>query len=60
MNMHWLIVSGRHDLAQLRSLQDWFLKYELQTVPGVSEVATIGGMVRSIRLYLHPDRLACL
>ena len=34
--------SGQHDLAQLRSLQDWFLKYELQTVPGVSEVATVG------------------
>ena len=41
--------SGQHDLAQLRSLQDWFLKYELQTVPGVAEVATIGGMVRSTR-----------
>jgi Cu(I)/Ag(I) efflux system membrane protein CusA/SilA len=38
--------SGRHDLAQLRSIQDWFLKFELQTVPGVAEVATIGGMVR--------------
>mgnify|MGYP003385534165 CR=1 FL=1 len=37
--------TGQHDLAQLRSLQDWFLKYELQTVEGVSEVATIGGMV---------------
>src|SRR5690606_25078291 len=38
--------SGRHDLAQLRSLQDWFLRYELKTVPGVAEVAAIGGMVR--------------
>ena len=38
--------NGQHDLAQLRSLQDWFLKYELQTVPGVAEVATVGGMVR--------------
>lgn len=37
---------GRHDLSQLTSLQDWFLKYELQTVPGVAEVATVGGMVR--------------
>ena len=38
--------TGKHDLSQLRSLQDWFLKYELQTVPGVAEVATVGGMVK--------------
>src|SRR5690606_34221916 len=38
--------TGQHDLAQLTSLQDWFLKYELQTLPGVAEVATVGGMVR--------------
>ena len=49
--------SGRNDLAQLRSLQDWFLKYELQTVPGVSEVATIGGMVKQYQVVLDPDRL---
>ena len=49
--------SGRNDLAQLRSLQDWFLKYELQTVPGVSEVATIGGMVKQYQGVLDPDRL---
>ncbi len=49
--------SGRHDLAQLRSLQDWFLKYELQTVAGVSEVATIGGMVKQYQVVLDPDRL---
>ncbi len=49
--------SGRHDLAQLRSLQDWFLKFELQTVPGVSEVATIGGMVRQYQVVVDPDRL---
>ena len=49
--------SGSHDLSQLRSLQDWFLKYELQTVPGVSEVATIGGMVKQYQVVLHPDRL---
>ncbi|TNF08495.1 MAG: efflux RND transporter permease subunit, partial [Gammaproteobacteria bacterium] len=42
--------SGQHDLAQLRSLQDWFLKYELQTVPGVSEIATVGGMVRQYQV----------
>ncbi|MBT8061557.1 MAG: CusA/CzcA family heavy metal efflux RND transporter, partial [Gammaproteobacteria bacterium] len=49
--------TGRHDLAQLRSLQDWFLKYELQTVPGVSEVATIGGMVKQYQVVLDPDKL---
>ncbi len=49
--------SGRHDLSQLRSLQDWFLKYELQTVPGVSEVATVGGMVRQYQVVLDPDKL---
>ena len=49
--------SGSHDLSQLRSLQDWFLKYELQTVPGVSEVATIGGMVKQYQVVLDPDRL---
>ena len=42
--------SGKHDLAELRSLQDWFLKYELKTIPNVSEVASVGGVVRSIRL----------
>jgi len=49
--------SGKHDLAELRSLQDWFLKYELQTVPGVSEVATIGGMVKQYQVVIDPDRL---
>ncbi len=49
--------SGRHDLAQLRSLQDWFLKYELQTLPGVTEVATIGGMVRQYQVVVDPDKL---
>jgi Cu(I)/Ag(I) efflux system membrane protein CusA/SilA len=49
--------SGRHDLAELRSLQDWFLKYELQTLPGVAEVATIGGMVRQYQVVVDPDRL---
>ena len=50
--------TGSHDLAQLRSLQDWFLKFELKTVPGVAEVATIGGMVRQYQVLLDPDRLA--
>lgn len=49
--------TGKNDLAQLRSLQDWFLKYELQTVPGVSEVATIGGMVKQYQVVLDPNRL---
>ncbi|NNF15188.1 MAG: efflux RND transporter permease subunit, partial [Gammaproteobacteria bacterium] len=49
--------SGTHDLAQLRSIQDWFLKFELQTVPGVAEVATIGGMVRQYQVVVDPDRL---
>ncbi len=49
--------TGKTDLAQLRSLQDWFMKYELQTVPGVSEVATVGGMVKQYQVVLNPDRL---
>jgi len=49
--------TGAHDLAQLRSLQDWFLKFELQAVPGVSEVATVGGMVRQYQITVDPDRL---
>jgi Cu(I)/Ag(I) efflux system membrane protein CusA/SilA len=49
--------SGRHDLAQLRSIQDFFLKYELRSVPGVAEVATVGGMVREYQVVLQADRL---
>jgi Cu(I)/Ag(I) efflux system membrane protein CusA/SilA len=49
--------SGRHDLAQLRSLQDWFLKFELQALEGVAEVATIGGMVRQYQVVVDPLRL---
>jgi copper/silver efflux system protein len=49
--------SGNHDISQLRSIQDWFLKFELQTVPGVSEVATIGGMVKQYQVVVDPDRL---
>jgi Cu(I)/Ag(I) efflux system membrane protein CusA/SilA len=52
--------TGQHDLADLRSLQDWFLKYELQTIEGVSEVATIGGMVRQYQIVADPDRLRAL
>ena len=50
--------TGGHDLAQLRSLQDWFLRYELQTVPGVAEIATVGGMVRQYQVVVDPDRLS--
>jgi Cu(I)/Ag(I) efflux system membrane protein CusA/SilA len=49
--------TGQHDLAELRSIQDWFLKYELQTVPGVAEVATVGGMVRQYQVVVDPDKL---
>ncbi len=49
--------SGRNDLSQLRSLQDWFLRYELKTIPGVSEVAAVGGMVRQYQVVLDPDML---
>ena len=50
--------SGRHDLSQLRGLQDWFLRYELKTVPGVAEVASIGGMVKQYQVLLDPVKLA--
>ncbi|WP_220720411.1 efflux RND transporter permease subunit [Agarivorans litoreus] len=49
--------TGQHDLSQLRSIQDWFLKYELQTVAGVSEVATVGGMVKQYQISIDPDLL---
>jgi Cu(I)/Ag(I) efflux system membrane protein CusA/SilA len=49
--------TGKNDLSQLRSLQDWFLKYELQTVPGVSEVAAIGGMVKQYQVQVNPEKL---
>ncbi|RTZ17691.1 efflux RND transporter permease subunit [Vibrio aquaticus] len=49
--------TGQHDLAELRSLQDWFLKYELQTVAGVSEVATVGGMVKQYQVQIDPAKL---
>jgi Cu(I)/Ag(I) efflux system membrane protein CusA/SilA len=50
--------SGRHDLSQLRALQDWFLKYELKGLPGVAEVATVGGMNRQVQVLLDPLKLA--
>jgi Cu(I)/Ag(I) efflux system membrane protein CusA/SilA len=47
-----------HDVAQLRALQDWFLKYELKSVPNVAEVASVGGMVKQYQVVLDPDKLA--
>lgn len=49
--------TGKHDLAQLRSIQDWYLRYELQTVPGVSEVASIGGFVKQYQVEVDPNKL---
>ncbi len=49
--------TGKHDLSELRSLQDWFFKYELQTVPGVSEVTALGGMVKQYQVKVDPDKL---
>ncbi|MGH6785839.1 MAG: efflux RND transporter permease subunit [Novosphingobium sp.] len=50
--------TGQHDLAQLRSIQDWFLRYELKSVPGVAEVASIGGMVQQYQVVVDPQKLA--
>ncbi|MEZ5541430.1 MAG: CusA/CzcA family heavy metal efflux RND transporter [Pseudomonadota bacterium] len=49
--------SGRHDLAELRSLQDWYLRYPLQTVPGVAEVASVGGFVKQYQVEVDPNVL---
>jgi len=49
--------SGQHDLSQLRSLQDWFLRFELQGLDGVSEVATVGGMVKQYQVVVDPQAL---
>jgi copper/silver efflux system protein len=49
--------SGKNDLSQLRTLQDWFLKYELKSLPNVSEVASVGGMVKQYQVVLDPNKL---
>ena len=49
--------TGKHDLAELRTMQDWFLRYELQTVPGVSEVASVGGYVKQYQVEVDPNKL---
>lgn len=50
--------TGKHDLAELRSLQDWFLKFELKTIPNVAEVASIGGVVKQYQIIINPLKLA--
>jgi copper/silver efflux system protein len=50
--------TGKHDLAQLRALQDWFLKYELKSLPDVAEVASVGGMVKQYQVVVDPTKLA--
>jgi len=52
--------SGKYDISQLRALQDWFLKYELKSVPNVAEVASVGGLVKQYQIVLDPDRLRAL
>ena len=49
--------TGQHNLSELRDLQDWFLKFELQGLPGVSEVATVGGMVKQYQVVVSPEKL---
>jgi len=49
--------SGRHDLSRLRTIQDWYLRYQLQTVPGVAEVASLGGFVKQYQVVLDPNKL---
>src|SRR5471030_2485233 len=52
--------TGKNDLGQLRALNDWFMKFELKTIPDVAEVASIGGMVRQYQVVLDPDRMRAL
>lgn len=49
--------TGKHDLGQLRALQDWFLRFELKSLPNVAEVASLGGMVKQFQVVLMPDRM---
>jgi len=53
----YILESDKHDLSQLRSIQDWFLRYELASVPGVSEVASIGGFVKQYQVIVDPNKL---
>ncbi len=57
-HVFWYTIEGKgYDLEQLRTLQDWFVRYQLNTVPGVAEVASIGGFVREYQIDLDPNRL---
>ena len=56
----YVLESDRHDLSQLRSIQDWFLRYELTAVPGVAEVASIGGFVKQYQVIVDPNKLVAL
>ncbi len=56
----WTLQSQNHDLAQLRSLQDWYIKYEVQSVAGVSEVASVGGFVKQYQVVVDPEAMAAL
>jgi Cu(I)/Ag(I) efflux system membrane protein CusA/SilA len=53
----YILESDRHDLSQLRSIQDWYLRYELTAVPGVAEVASVGGFVKQYQVILDPNKL---
>src|SRR5210317_2011306 len=53
----YILESDKHDLSQLRSIQDWFLRYELASVPGVSEIASIGGFVKQYQVIVDPNKL---
>ncbi|CAB1059807.1 Copper/silver efflux RND transporter, transmembrane protein CusA [Olavius sp. associated proteobacterium Delta 1] len=53
----YILESDRHDLSQLRSIQDWYLRYELTSVPGVAEVASIGGFVKQYQVVVDPNKL---
>ncbi|GMV26727.1 MAG: hypothetical protein AMXMBFR58_27580 [Phycisphaerae bacterium] len=56
--VYWYTVEGEgFDLAELRSIQDWYVRYQMQSVPGVSEVASIGGFVKQYQIDLNPDRM---
>ena len=54
----WMLTSDKYDLSELRSIQDWYIKYEIQSLQGVAEVATVGGFVKQYQVVVDPDKLA--
>ncbi len=58
MNTRWVDKTGKHDLAELRSFHDWHLRYALESVKGVAEVAPVGGFVKQYQVDLDPNKLA--